>query len=109
MPKSHECHDLEALTADQGPSEVDKGNGAPQDRPSTQFQKERHSLGSASNDGSILSTVPPFKQEVDNRFDIAARRLKSLVIKGSTGDGARLSSRNWSAIFDETVADDVPT
>ena len=55
------------------------------------------------------AAVPLFKQEVDNRFDIAARRLKSLVIKGSIRDRARLSSRNWSAIFDETVADDVPT
>ena len=106
-PKSHEGSDLAALTADQGPADVDKGIGTPQDRPSTQLQKERffYSPGSAS----ISAAVPLFKQEVDNRFDIAARRLKSLVIKGSTPDRARLSSRNWSAIFDETVADDVPT
>ena len=106
-PKSHEGGDPAALTADQGPADVDKGIGTPQDRPSTQLQKERlfYSPGSAS----ISAAVPLFKQEVDNRFDIAARRLKSLVIKGSTPDRARLSSRNWSAIFDETVADDVPT
>lgn len=49
-----------------------------------------------------------FRNKIDAKFDTAARRLKTLV----NGDGAssedRRSSRNWSAIFEETVADDAP-
>lgn len=51
--------------------------------------------------------LPLFKDEIDTRFDIAARRLKSLI--GGTGDATSRhpSPRDWSAIFEETVADDV--
>ena len=74
--------------------------------------------GAPSTNGKSLGTrhdssaaVPSrqlrlFKHEIDARFDIAVHRLRSLV-GGSLGEQEeRRLSRNWSAIFDETVADD---
>jgi len=58
------------------------------------------------SDAETARQLPLFKEEIDTRFDIAARRLRSLI----GGKGRELprpqSPRDWSAIFDETVADD---
>ncbi|WP_108610530.1 type IV secretory system conjugative DNA transfer family protein [Aminobacter sp. MSH1] len=53
--------------------------------------------------------LPLFKNEIDTRFDGAARRLKALT--GGKGDAMTRhpSPRDWSAIFEETVADDALT
>lgn len=50
--------------------------------------------------------LPLFKEEIDTRFDIAARRLKSLIGGKGCDLPRQQSPRDWSAIFDETVADD---
>jgi type IV secretion system protein VirD4 len=59
-----------------------------------------------SGEGDLGEQLPLFKQAVDTRFESAARRLKKLVSgDGGTLQGSRLSG-DWSAIFDETAADD---
>jgi hypothetical protein len=49
-----------------------------------------------------------FRNKIDAKFDTAARRLKTLVNGEGASSEDRRSSRNWSAIFEETVADDAP-
>jgi type IV secretion system protein VirD4 len=72
---------------------------------------DRKSLGSRyDNPGAVPSQqLRLFKHEIDARFDIAARRLR-LLVGGNLGrQEERRLSRNWSEIFDETVADDAAT
>lgn len=53
--------------------------------------------------------LPLFKDEIDTRFDVAARRLKALVREKGDAMTRHPSPRDWSAIFEETVADDALT
>ena len=60
-----------------------------------------------SSAGETARQLPLFKDEIDTRFDSAARRLKALIGGAGTAMSRHPLPRDWSAIFEETVADDV--
>ncbi|WP_353646777.1 type IV secretory system conjugative DNA transfer family protein [Mesorhizobium sp. WSM2239] len=69
---------------------------------------ERRNAGTTSGSSDAMTTRRPLlKDDIDMSFDIAVRRLKSLVGgNASPSKKEHPSSRDWSAIFDATVADD---
>jgi type IV secretion system protein VirD4 len=67
---------------------------------------EMRLLGTLPRSSNALAGQPPglAKKAVDGRFEVAARRLKTLAARDRNGNDR--PRRTWSAIFDETVADD---
>jgi type IV secretion system protein VirD4 len=60
----------------------------------------------SNSDAVAARRLPLFKDDIHMRFDVAARRLKSLVDRSARPLEEHPLSRDWSAIFDATVADD---
>lgn len=95
---SHADRDASAAKAHPLAPQMDGKGSAP-------VTPEKRSLGTLPRSPNALAgqQLDLAKQAVDGRFEVAARRLRSLIAR-NVHDGRPRHS--WSAIFDETVADD---